>query len=66
MKASADFNTYAERGEKARLLIISNNNPSFNLPSVSNTQYPSKENVVLEKTGRPDKQKTTKPKPRKK
>jgi len=66
VKAPADFKACAVRGEKARLLIISNTDPSFDLPSVTTIQYPSNENHLPDKMGRPDKQEIIKPKPRKK
>jgi len=65
MKASADFNTCTERGEKARLLIISSNTPSFN-NAITTSKQPSKEKEGLNNTSAPKKQQSSKPKLRKK
>jgi len=49
VKASVDFKASAERGKKTRLLIISNNNPSFNLPSISTNQDSSERSPLFSK-----------------
>jgi len=66
VKASVDFEACAERGQKARLLIISNNSPSFNLPSGTSTRHLSNKHQLPEKTSPVKKQKNDKPRPRKK
>lgn len=62
MKATVNFDARTERGEKARLLIISNTNHS----SVNTIHHPSNENKLLGKVAQPKKQESIKPKPRKK
>jgi len=66
VKASLDFKVGSERGEKARLLIISNNNPSFNLLSISINQGSSESSPLFSKAGQTKRQGKSKPRVRKK
>jgi len=65
MKAPTDFSAYAERGKKARLLIISDNPPSFNTTTVTG-KHSSNEEQLSGEASTPKKKQSSKSRSRNK